>query len=443
MDKYKFGNRLYELRKANNITQEKLGKMLGVSNKAISKWENGESYPRLPMLDKIAECFNMSVEELLEYNEKVEISKPRESIKTDITDKINKIPRISISFLMGLGWIRIDEKEFLYSMKNEYGLSNKELSQILCVSERTIGLWENGIKKPSALASLRIAALYYNNCNGTEGINTYSDVSQHFRSDISIIFHMLIFSFIFSYFCLYPSFVAGESIITLDVFDEMAAFNLREIFSFLLPSTIIIVTCLLSLKYVKLNRPDISDIIKSLDKIRLGVFVYLLCACIVFHIPVLYTVIFCIYFLSVLILEKIYSPKVFSRARNLVFLIISITFLVLCMLVSFKSMDAIDLIDKYNFNEKYSEFANSSLYISIIEFAMLSALKIEYDDIFKFANQLTVFFPREEIKTIAVSKNDIIKSVFIVLLVLIYGIIVEINRIHYVGVLIGVFDLFE
>ena len=66
MDRYDFGNRLYKLRTEKGYTQEKLGKMLGVSNKAISKWENGTTQPRLQMLDKIASCFDMSVEELLE-----------------------------------------------------------------------------------------------------------------------------------------------------------------------------------------------------------------------------------------------------------------------------------------------------------------------------------------------------------------------------------------
>lgn len=69
MDKYAFGNRLYELRAEKGYTQEKLGRMLGVSNKAISKWENGTTQPRLQMLDKIATCFDMSVEELLNGKE--------------------------------------------------------------------------------------------------------------------------------------------------------------------------------------------------------------------------------------------------------------------------------------------------------------------------------------------------------------------------------------
>lgn len=41
MDKYKFGNFIYERRKKLNLTQDELGRKLGVTNKAVSKWETG------------------------------------------------------------------------------------------------------------------------------------------------------------------------------------------------------------------------------------------------------------------------------------------------------------------------------------------------------------------------------------------------------------------
>lgn len=43
MDKYKFGEFIYNLRIANHLTQDELGRKIGVTNKAVSKWEVGET----------------------------------------------------------------------------------------------------------------------------------------------------------------------------------------------------------------------------------------------------------------------------------------------------------------------------------------------------------------------------------------------------------------
>ncbi len=53
------------MRRKKNITQAQLGKILGVSQQAIAKWENGISKPRAEMLVMIADYFCCSVDELL------------------------------------------------------------------------------------------------------------------------------------------------------------------------------------------------------------------------------------------------------------------------------------------------------------------------------------------------------------------------------------------
>ncbi len=65
VDKYVFGNRLHELRTQNNLTQKELAKYLGVSNKAVSKWETGEAMPRVKTLQAIAQCFGITYSDLL------------------------------------------------------------------------------------------------------------------------------------------------------------------------------------------------------------------------------------------------------------------------------------------------------------------------------------------------------------------------------------------
>lgn len=66
MDKYKFGNKLTEYRTERGLTQSELGEILGVSNKAVSKWENGSAMPRLDMMSKITDYFGVSMDEFLD-----------------------------------------------------------------------------------------------------------------------------------------------------------------------------------------------------------------------------------------------------------------------------------------------------------------------------------------------------------------------------------------
>ncbi len=65
MNDYKFGNFLYEKRTAKGLSQAELGAMLGVSNKAVSKWESGVAKPQTAKLVRLAEILDVSVEELL------------------------------------------------------------------------------------------------------------------------------------------------------------------------------------------------------------------------------------------------------------------------------------------------------------------------------------------------------------------------------------------
>ncbi len=69
-DKYKTGNLIYEARKRKNITQNKLGQLLGVSNKAVSKWENGSALPDTKILIRLCEILDITIEELLSGEQK-------------------------------------------------------------------------------------------------------------------------------------------------------------------------------------------------------------------------------------------------------------------------------------------------------------------------------------------------------------------------------------
>ena len=65
MRDYKFGDKLYELRKKKNLTQEDLALLLDISDKAVSKWENGTSKPTIENLSKLSKIFDISLDELI------------------------------------------------------------------------------------------------------------------------------------------------------------------------------------------------------------------------------------------------------------------------------------------------------------------------------------------------------------------------------------------
>ena len=56
-------------RKINNITQQTLKKELNVSQAIISKWEQGMSDPSSEKIKKLAQLFNITVDELINNNE--------------------------------------------------------------------------------------------------------------------------------------------------------------------------------------------------------------------------------------------------------------------------------------------------------------------------------------------------------------------------------------
>ncbi len=58
------GNRIYKLRKENNLSQEYIAEQLDVSRQAVSKWENGQSNPDTENLIRLAALFHVSVEYL-------------------------------------------------------------------------------------------------------------------------------------------------------------------------------------------------------------------------------------------------------------------------------------------------------------------------------------------------------------------------------------------
>lgn len=65
MDQVKIGRFIAELRRSNGLTQEALGEKIGVTNKTVSRWENGNDMPDIEMLQLLSKEFKVSIHELL------------------------------------------------------------------------------------------------------------------------------------------------------------------------------------------------------------------------------------------------------------------------------------------------------------------------------------------------------------------------------------------
>ncbi len=79
-----FGKNLQTLRKKNQLSQEGLAEMLGVSRQAVSKWEQGEGYPEVDKLLILSKKLNVSLDSLLGGENTPVVSengKPSETIR--------------------------------------------------------------------------------------------------------------------------------------------------------------------------------------------------------------------------------------------------------------------------------------------------------------------------------------------------------------------------
>ena len=93
------GAKIRSLRKQRNISQEVLAQYLGVSFQAVSKWENGDTMPDVTMIPAIAIFFEVSTDELFDFNRLETEQKIQEAcweiadIRNDEPEKAEKMLR--------------------------------------------------------------------------------------------------------------------------------------------------------------------------------------------------------------------------------------------------------------------------------------------------------------------------------------------------------------
>lgn len=85
----KMGCMLRNLRKEKGLTQEQLAEHFGVSNRTISRWENGINMPDISVLVEIAEFYEVGILELIEGE------RTQEKMETDNNNQLKKIAEYS------------------------------------------------------------------------------------------------------------------------------------------------------------------------------------------------------------------------------------------------------------------------------------------------------------------------------------------------------------
>lgn len=106
MDVQKIGELLATLRKEQKLTQEELGEKIGVTNKTVSRWENGNYMPPVEILLILSKQFNVSINELLS-GERLSCEQYKENAEEYIVDNLIKTgkdakKRLTISFIIAI-----------------------------------------------------------------------------------------------------------------------------------------------------------------------------------------------------------------------------------------------------------------------------------------------------------------------------------------------------
>ncbi len=107
MDQKKIGKFIAELRNDKGMTQTELGDKIGVTNKTISRWENGNYMPDISIIPLLCVKLGISVNELF-YAERLKESEFKEKADDHLLETLNHIKNFKhdkslIDFLTGAG----------------------------------------------------------------------------------------------------------------------------------------------------------------------------------------------------------------------------------------------------------------------------------------------------------------------------------------------------
>ena len=138
MDQIKIGKFIAECRKKQNLTQSQLAEKLGITDRAVSKWENGRAMPDSSLMLDLCSILNISVNELLsgEVIGMEKDDKKNEQLLLDIAKEVetkNKIIWTSMWIIMWVSMIALLAGLFLTAFLIPEGPWQIVIILVLCV----------------------------------------------------------------------------------------------------------------------------------------------------------------------------------------------------------------------------------------------------------------------------------------------------------------------
>ena len=104
MDQQRIGQFIQEQRKAHGMTQQELADQLGVTNKAVSKWEKGHSMPDVALFEPLCKELEISIPELLS-GRKIDAEDQQQTAEQLLMESISMRKLIGLSVFLQLNSI--------------------------------------------------------------------------------------------------------------------------------------------------------------------------------------------------------------------------------------------------------------------------------------------------------------------------------------------------
>lgn len=238
MANYELSNRIYELRTQKGLSQKELGAILGVSNKAVSKWETGTAIPKTETLIKLAEVFEISTEELLN------MALPLQNTQT----KEEGIILNPINARMG---------KTLGEFRAEQGLYLKDVAEKIGVSEEELQAVEDSYLVPDEIANKLVVAYNLPENNFAKPVYKSKTVTKKYFLKTAFIYEIIL-----ALIGAIPSIISGILLalsVILDIYDLEQASTFVMDYSFLLKPIAATVGCILLGKYLTEKSGYVGD----------------------------------------------------------------------------------------------------------------------------------------------------------------------------------------